>query len=269
MPLNFMMSAREDGRRIVTTFGMLFAGMPELLLDGIAANHCRSARFLLATVARGIARLRAEAGSDDAVLAALVSAAGAPLKLLAADAVAAESGRPRPALPAPVDVHIALRGFTPDDEPSLLGVDPLPGMRGSFDERLRAACLQLGHDAPAGRSADSMEEAMQDAHARAVAGLPAMKRRFQSGLDAGQRLCVKMRATSGDVGEYVWLQIHSWRDGELSGEVITPAPRVSLAAGQQLTIGEDRVFDHLIAGPHGIIEPSVTDQVAEDYGVDI
>jgi hypothetical protein len=44
---------------------------------------------------------------------------------------------------------------------------------------------------------------------------------------------------------------------------------VQLAAGQRLTIDEGRIFDHLVAGPHGIVEPSLTDRVAEDYGHDI
>jgi hypothetical protein len=270
MPLVFLMSEGESGRRTITTFGMLFAGLPELLASEIAANHCRAARFLLGTVSRAIARQRQEAGDESALLAALVSTAGATVTLTAQDVVADEPDAPSPGSAAPVVVHVARRGFTADDAPALLGVDPLPGTAGSLDERLRAACRQLGHDTPPGRSAESMEEAMQDAHMQAVARLPDMKRRFQSGLGAGERLCVKTRrAVSDDVGEYIWLEVHGWTDRDLSGEVITPAPRINVAAGQQLTIGEDRVFDYLVAGPDGILEPSRTDQVAGDYGLDI
>jgi len=55
-----------------------------------------------------------------------------------------------------------------------------------------------------------------------------------------QKVLVKIRATEGDVGEYVWLEVRDWRDGVLDGEVVTPAPRVGLSLGQHISIEESR-----------------------------
>jgi hypothetical protein len=270
MPLGFLMSETNDGRRTLTTFGMLFTGLPELLMTDVAANHCRAARVLAGTVASGLSRIRS-AGPDDADLAArLVSASGDRITLSIADAIAAGvtlTGDARGS--APVDVHLALRGFTAEDEPSLLHVDPLPGQPGSFDERLREACRRLGVDVPEARGADSAMDAMQVAHEEAVSRLNDVRARWTARAATEERVTVKFRATQGDIGEYVWLEVRDWRDGALDGEVLTPAPRVGLSEGQHITIEESRVYDQLVIGPSGAVFPALTDVVATDYGMDI
>ncbi len=80
---------------------------------------------------------------------------------------------------------------------------------------------------------------------------------------------MKYRATQGELGEYVWLEVRDWRDGALDGEVVTPAPRVGVSLGQVITIEPSRVYDQMVMGPSGAAVPALTDVVATDYGMDI
>jgi hypothetical protein len=270
MRLKFLMSSTDDGRRTLTTFGMLLAGLPELIVSDVAANHSRAARSLAGTVATGIARRRSAAGNDAEFVAQLVSPSGMRITLTHADALAARltqvGGYPGS---HPVDVHLLLRGFTPDDEPSLLGLNPLPDDSRSFDERLREACALLGAEVPAARGAETADDAMQEAHERAVARLSEVRARWKTRVAAKETVLVKFRASQGDHGEYVWLEVRDWRDGALDGEVVTPAPRVGLSLGQQLTIKDSQVYDQLVVGPSGAAFPALTDLVASDYGRDV
>jgi hypothetical protein len=168
-----------------------------------------------------------------------------------------------------IDVHLALRGFTPEDEAALLLVNPLPDESSSLDERLREACARLGVEVPAARGADTGEDAMRQAHERAVAQLGEVRARWRTQAASEEKVLVKYRATDGERGEYVWLEVSDWRDGSLDGEVVTPAPRVGLTRRQHVTIQESQIYDYLVMGPSGPAVPALTDVVATDYGMDI
>jgi hypothetical protein len=54
--LNFLVSSEESGdRRLITSLGLAPHGLPELQMRGVAANHCRAARYLMTVVARKLA----------------------------------------------------------------------------------------------------------------------------------------------------------------------------------------------------------------------
>jgi len=270
MPIRFMMSETPDGRRTLTTFGMLFAGVPELLMREVAANHCRAARVLAGTVVAGLARHRSVIPDEAAFLAELVSERGARFTVMQPDAITAGvNGIGDAPDDASVDVHLALRGFTPDDEPSLLLVNPLPDDARSLDERLREACARLGVEVPAARGVESGDDAMREAHERAVARLDDARARWMARAASGEKVLVKYRATDGERGEYVWIQVHDWRDGTLGGEVVTPAPRIGLSRNQSVAIEQAQIYDYLVLGPSGTAVPALTDLVATDYGMDV
>ncbi|HEX7941143.1 MAG TPA: hypothetical protein VF488_05035, partial [Gemmatimonadaceae bacterium] len=260
MPIRFLMSETEDGRRTLTTFGVFFSGVPELLLREIAANHCRAARVLVGTVATGLNRHRSAISNEAEFLAQLVSERGARITITRADAIAAgvtNVGDARGG--ASVEVHLALRGFTPEDEAALLLVNPLPDESSSFDERLREACARLGVEVPAARGVDTRDEAMHLAHERAVTQLDEVRARWKTRAASEEKVLVKFRATKGERGEYVWLEVRDWQDGVLHGEVVTPAPRVGLARHQPTTIQQAQIYDHLVMGPSGAVVPALTD----------
>lgn len=270
MPLNFLMSSTDDGRRTLSTFGMLFSGLPELLLTGVAANHCRAARVLAGTVASGFARSRGPFGNDTEFVAQLVSLSGTRVTLTLTDAITAGVTQVvgnRNSLP--VDVHLTLRGFTVEDEPSMLLLNPLPDESGSLDERLREACARLGVDVPTARGAGTGDEAMREAHEHAVTRMDEIRTRWRTRVASEEKVLVKIRASQGELGEYVWLEVRDWRDGEIDGEAVTPAPRVGLSLGQRITIKESQVYDQLVIAPSGATIPALTDVVATDYGMDI
>ena len=270
MPLNFLTSVGEDGRRTLTTFGMLFRELPELLMTGVAANHSRAARVLVGTAARTIARERNASTDKPQFVALLTGPAGMRIVLTTADAIAAGVTRvARTDDPRTIDVHVGMRGFTGgEDEPTFLMVTPLPDDPRSSDDRLREACAQLGVDVPAARDADSADAAMREAHEQARERLGDVRDRWRAREASGETVLVKMRATQGDVVEYVWLEVHDWRDGTLGGKVVTPAPRVGLAMGQSLSIDESQVYDQLVRGSSGVTVLPLTDIVATDYGKD-
>ena len=270
MPLRFMISETEDGRRTLTTFGMLFSGVPELLMREVAANHCRAARVLAGTVVAGLARHRGAIRDEAAFLAELVSERGARFTITQADAITAGvNGVGDAPDDAAVDVHLALRGFTPADEASLLLVNPLPDDSRSPDERVREACARLGVEVPAARGVDTADDAMREAHERAVARLDDARARWSARAASGEKVLVKYRATDGERGEYVWIEVRDWRDGALDGEVVTPAPRIGLSRNQPVSIQHSQIYDYLVLGPSGTAVPALTDLVATDYGMDL
>ena len=96
------------------------------------------------------------------------------------------------------------------------------------------------------------EEAMQAAHRRALATLPAERERFRRGLRPGERLAVKVCFPYGDQGanEYMWLEVQYWNgegpqatiDGVLLNQ---PVHRPDLKLGQSLHVAQPAVYDWL------------------------
>ena len=271
MPIKFLVSTADDGRCTLTTFGMIFRELPELLMTGVAANHSRAARVLVGATTRAIARERNASTDNVRFVALLTGPAGMRITLTTADALAAGvTQTAATADPRTVDVHLVMRGFTGgDDEPTLLMVTPLPDDPRSSDDRLREACAQLGVDVPAARDGESADDAMREAHEQARGRLGDVRAHWHAREASGEKVLVKMRATQSDVVEFVWLEVLDWRDGALDVKVVTPAPRVGLAMGQSLSIDESQVYDQMVRGSAGVTVLPLTDIVATDYGRDI
>ena len=77
---------------------------------------------------------------------------------------------------------------------------------------------------------------MREAHEHAVTRMDEIRTRWRTRVASEEKVLVKIRASQGELGEYVWLEVRDWRDGELDGEAVTPAPRVGLSLGQHITM---------------------------------
>jgi hypothetical protein len=147
-------------------------------------------------------------------------------------------------------------------------MNPLPDDARSFDERLREACARLGVEVPAARGVDTRDDAMRQASERAVARLGEVRARWKTRASE-EKVLLKYRATQGERGEYVWLEVRDWRDDAVDGVVVTPAPHIGLARNQSVSIQPSQIYDYLEIGPAGPGGPALTDLVATDYGMDI
>lgn len=162
--LMFLASREHDGRGHFTTAGLALHGLPDLQIQGVAANHCRAARFLMSVVARKLVRDVAERPLP----------ANLELELTRADvALPAEFvslGRyPEVEMKAegPARVRLVLDG--------LLHLLPPDDRSGSKDEWLRDTCRRLGQDAPPPLPLDALESQMEAARGKELTDIVAQE----------------------------------------------------------------------------------------------
>lgn len=93
--------------------------------------------------------------------------------------------------------------------------------------------------------ADTSADAMQEAHRRAVAELPLVKRKFADGLRPGETLYVKRGFDTSDGSqEFLWIVVNQWTGSQISGQVANqPRDVPDVAMGQRVVIEEPEVFD--------------------------
>lgn len=277
-PMNFFSSSGGDGRRLVTTFGMMFAGFPELQMPGLAANHVRAARFLMTTVGSTLLRRRTQRPDEHgAFIEALERGDDVTLTVTPDDVPRKQLFLMKGEYPEPgasageVTIRLTLAPLSPDDpETKLLRIDPLPGSAPA-DERLRDACRLLGQFAPDPLPFEWFDDTMRAASARARAQLPAFRERIAGGLGEGEQAVVKLGLPARDGGrEYVWMRVEQWSaDDTIIGPLLTPSKGEKLAAGTEMTVGERDVFDYALLGPDGFEIVARTDIVAQEFGADV
>jgi uncharacterized protein YegJ (DUF2314 family) len=111
--------------------------------------------------------------------------------------------------------------------------------------------------------------AMAEAHARAVATLPDIRRRFRDGLAPGEQLLVKHGFPVGgpdDFHEYMWIVVNTWDGDRIRGQLANdPVRRVDLRAGQAIDLAEADVFDWVLMRPDGETEGGFTNLVATEH----
>jgi hypothetical protein len=253
--LMFLRSVGEDGRGHLTTLGLLFEGLPEMQMKRLAANHWLAARFLVTTLATKLRDHRARLENGEAF--------GSELRTGLTLNVA-----------GPVVVRLILETFDEeetDPDTQLLHVLPPLEYRGDKDTWLRDVCRSLGQNAPDPLPIESLDAEMQIASAKARANLGALREQFQRGLPAGQTLAIKIGLTTTAGGrEFVWIKVNEWQDGTLIGTLETqPNECPGFLNGQVMRVPESDVFDRAIGTDKGMIEPALTDIVAQEFGVDV
>jgi hypothetical protein len=104
-------------------------------------------------------------------------------------------------------------------------------------------------------------ETMEAAHLRAVAELPSVKQRFQSGLPLGAALYIKhgFERPRDEGEEFMWIAVKTWRGDQIAGTLANdPQYCLNLRVGQPIQLSESQVFDWLITTLDGAHEGEYT-----------
>jgi uncharacterized protein YegJ (DUF2314 family) len=110
---------------------------------------------------------------------------------------------------------------------------------------------------------------MEQAHQRALAELPAAKKRYQSGALANAQFGVKHGfpvngPESGDQ-EYMWVFVQSWNGNHIVGVLVNePHSRLDLKLGQTIELTDSDIYDWLIMHPGGSQEGGYTNILVDD-----
>ena len=280
-PIRLMfLSSQDGGRGHLTTFGLLFEGLPEMQMKQLAGNHWRAARFLLGTVSKKLRHHPARSDSGEAFHSELRT--GLTLTLGRDDVSPGEPmvvwGRYPEAgsgVAGPAVVRLKLEAFdeqASDPDTELLHVLPPLEYRGDKNTWLRDVCRSLGQNAPDPLPLESLESVMQAASERARATLGELRERFRRALPPGQTFAIKIGLTTTAGGrEFVWIKVNDWQaDGILVGTLETqPTQCPGFFLGQEMRVPESDVFDRAIGSAEGLIDPALTDIVAQEFGVDV
>jgi uncharacterized protein YegJ (DUF2314 family) len=153
--------------------------------------------------------------------------------------------------------RFVLRRIAPEDE------DASPRLEISFDgwpgrdlhARQEAAITALFGVSPDPLGAlDYEDPAIVAAVTRARTGLPALHRRFDAHLPAGDVLLVKAPFDTPNPGhhEYMWLEVARWQDGRLYG-VLASDPQLvpDLESGADVSVAEGDVVDWAVRHADG------------------
>jgi len=275
VPIMFLCSRNEaTDRATITTLGLMFRGLPEMMVPELAGNHAQATRFLINTLARKLASLKGVVRLEDAE-----TEAGLIVTLTRDDVapnepfVRHDDELPRGDATA-VQVRLHFEPFGDDDDDPAMLLRPLPmlGFGGDLDHWLRDTCRTLGQNAPDPLPASALDRELAAAAERAQAALPSIRERFRRGLAPDESLLVKVAlVTSGGGAEHVWVRVVGWEDGTLSGVLESqPLDCPGYTLGQEMRVAESDVEDRCIASQSlGIVEPGLTDAIVLDFGVDI
>lgn len=283
----FLMSRDEEGdegRVHITTAGLAMRGLPEMQMKELAANHCRGARLLMGVTAMGIVKHAASLSPANTPMEERLSGIEIPVRANPINPV--ESTRPLEDVVVALEMEefggkggqvanlfsVLLQKKKAD---GLLRVKPPTSWSGTADEWLREACRRLSGgtiEVPPPLPWSAFEDTMAAASQRAVANLPELRHRLKSGLPPGHFAVIKtgLQANSGG-REFVWVKVTEAPPGEFVGTlVVEPADVDGYALGQTVRVADADVFDRgIYTESQTVIQPPLTDDVAQDFGVDL
>ncbi len=262
-------SIGDRGLGWVTTRGLGKFGLPDLEVRDVPPNLNAPLHLFMDTVAQLLVEAALEAvrekrlGAKEMVMPAET---GVDVSTLARAHSETPSGPSR----EDVSVPIGLR-FAPEDrapEVPMVRLVPPRSFGNDTGVWLSHALDRLVGSEHEVRMARTRSEAMQRAHERAIAELPALKARFQAGLGLAQVLFVKHGfPTPAGSAEFMWLAVNRWEGTRLVGQLSNePREIPGLRLGQTVTLPETDIFDWMIQRPDGEYEGGYTNKVALSEG---
>lgn len=249
-------SQRDDGRHWLTTIDM-----PSMQLAPVAPNHCRAGHFLLKVISAKLAQC-------DTTPSALV--------LTRADSASLATWlAPDGGAGAEVALQLAMCGAPDDgdgeDSDQFLTPQPPAHWTQGYDAWIAFAGRALGIEVPdADLDPDGHVQEMEKATAAFQQRLPQLRARYLAGMD-GLNLGFKLGLATGAGGmEYVWVQPTGWQDPAVLACTLESEPHdcAGYSYGQQLAVPVTQLTDYAIGSEEaGLVEPGVTQRIAENYGL--
>lgn len=258
-------SKQADGRHWLTTMDI-----PPLQIWPVARNHCRVGHFLATLLAAKLAKLKGNLPEE--------------IVLTRADIKSVDSLSNRyPELKTEDgDVRIRMVSMKgpagsefedeeEDDDPvQFITPQPPKDWAGDYDKWIVHVGRQLGVDVPEPADEKGYEKAMAAAVVQLQQQLPSLRKRFLTGLD-GLNLGFKIGLTTKKGGkEYVWVRPTGWSEENTVVCVLESQPRdcKGYKLGQTLNLPVTELLDYAIGSPTaGVVEPGLTQRIAEDYGL--
>ena len=262
-------SIGDTGLGWVTTRGLGKFGLPDLEVRDVPPNLNAPLHLFMDTVAQLLVEAALETVREKR-LAATEMVMPAETAVDGGTLARAHSETPSDPKGERVSVPIGLR-FAPEDrapEVAMIRLVPPRSYGNDTGVWLSNALDRLVGSEHEIRMARTRSEAMQRAHERAIAELPALKARFQAGLGLAQVLFVKHGfPTPSGSAEFMWLAINRWEGTRLVGQLSNePREIPGLRIGQTVTLAETDVFDWMIQYPDGGREGGYTNEVALNEG---
>jgi uncharacterized protein YegJ (DUF2314 family) len=95
--------------------------------------------------------------------------------------------------------------------------------------------------------------------------LPTLEKDFEAGLKPGEYIMFKAPFLTPDGGnEWMWVEVHSWKNGKIKGVLDDVPERVPyLHSGQIVEVKEAEVFDYIRHFPDGHDEGNTTRNIIE------
>jgi hypothetical protein len=260
-------SQTSAGRHLLTTLNI-----PPMLIGPVAANHCRAGVFLLRLVSHKVSSLDGPPGevlvlSRDDVPDSTVSPATYP----EVDEPVTNTTIGLRMMSGPKDLGEDLDDF--DDDTEFLTILPPSDWSGTYDGWIVQVARHLGLDIAPAQPAEAYHAQFTDAVREVQGRVPDIRSRFRAGLD-GLILALKvgLPTTAGGT-EFVWLSVLEWPDDETATCRLesSPVDCPGYTLGQTMPVAVVDIVDFMIGGAEagGVVDPGLTQRLAEDYGLTI
>jgi len=244
--IHVLWSVDERGLAWVTTRGLTKFGAPELQINDASpalAGHCG---HIVSIVADRVAAMAKGARNGVVSVEKPVSISSNDIRIMFGDGVSVEGAKE-------FLIQLEYEHDAASEMEAFLTLKPPKGFRGQHNEWLAELLTQANPDPRAIVPVARNDEEMREAERRANAELPAIRTRFEAGLEPGAVLSVKhgFPDNSGSL-EHMWVSVSVWHDGRIKGQLMNdPFACPDLRAGQTVSFAEDEVSDWILTTSDG------------------
>jgi hypothetical protein len=258
-------SKQADGRHWLTT-----VDMTPLQIWPVAANHCRAGHFLVTLISAKLATLESDIPEEMIFSRADVAAVGSLADRYPEWHSDAGDARIRLVVMKGPSGLKDEQDQEQDAEAQFITPQPPPDWTGNYDRWIVSIGRSLGVEVPEPGDESGYESAMASAVVELQHRLPSLRQRFLAGMgDLNLGFKVGLATKAGDK-EYVWVRPTEWNEEEIVVCVLESQPRdcEGYELGQKLRVPVRDLVDYAIGSESaGLVEPGLTQRIAEDYGL--